>query len=411
MSSTALAAPPSGSAVANRWPRVAVTAVFLAHGLLFASWTAHIPHVMRHLGLNDGTLGIALLGAPVGSIVAMLSSSYLLPKIGSRRVVQISLVGYCAAGPLVGLTGSLWALFAALFLWGSFQGILDVAMNTQAIAVEKASRRPLMSGLHGTWSIGAFLGAGIGAFALSRGLSLAPQLLILGAIALLVGGLLASRMLPDAIEPRSRAEDSRVDVQSVSRWSGGMVLLGAIAFAGMLCEGACADWASVYLSGPLGAAGAVPGLGYAAFALAMVAVRLFGNRLQQRVPVSRLLPALAAVATVGFAGALLIGRPTAAIIGFAFLGIGLASIVPAIFSAAGRIPGLHPGTGVATVAACGWAGFVCGPPLIGHLASLTSLPLALGLLPILTGLVTVGTLISPALRARPRTLDLNPTSG
>ncbi len=405
MSNATLATRPGAGAVHNQWPRVAVTAVFLAHGLLFASWTAHIPHVMRHLGLTDGTLGIALLGAPIGSIVAMLSSSYLLPKIGSRRVVQISLVGYCAAGPLVGLTGSLWALFASLFLWGGFQGILDVAMNTQAIAVEKVSRRPLMSGFHGTWSIGAFIGAGIGALAVSQGVSLAPQLLILGAIALLIGGLLASRMLPDAVEPSLRVEQSHapapVDVPSVSRWSGGMVLLGAIAFAGMLCEGACADWASVYLSGPLGTTGVVPGLGYASFALAMVTVRLFGNRLHEHFQPSRLLPFLATLATVGFAGALVIGRPAAAIIGFAFLGVGLASIVPAIFSAAGRIPGLHPGTGVATVSACGWAGFVCGPPLIGHLASLTSLPMALGLLPILTGLVTVGTLISPALRTRP----------
>ena len=113
--------------------------MFVAHGLLFASWTAHIPHVMRHLGLTDGTLGIALLGAPVGSVAAMLLASYLIPKLGSRRVVQFALVGYCATGPLVGLTGSLAALFGALFIWGAFQGTLDVAMNTQAIAVERAS--------------------------------------------------------------------------------------------------------------------------------------------------------------------------------------------------------------------------------------------------------------------------------
>ena len=116
-----------------------MTAVFVAHGLLFASWTAHIPHVMRHLGLSDGTLGLALLGAPAGSVAAMLLASYLIPRLGSRRMVQVALVGYCATGPLVGLTGSLAALFGALFIWGAFQGTLDVAMNTQAIAVERAA--------------------------------------------------------------------------------------------------------------------------------------------------------------------------------------------------------------------------------------------------------------------------------
>ena len=402
MSSSAQVLQRRAAAARSGWPRIAVTAVFVVHGLLFASWTAHIPHVMRHLGLTDGTLGLALLGAPVGSVTAMLLASYLIPRAGSRRVVRTALVGYCATGPLVGLTGSLAALFAALFVWGAFQGTLDVAMNTQAIAVERACRRVLMSGLHGSWSIGSFAGAGIGALAVSAGLGLTPQLLLLGTIALLVAGLLTSRMLPDAMERVSatgRAADDTRPAGPASRWSGGMILLGAIAFAGMLCEGASADWASVYLSGPLHATGAVPGLGYAAFALAMVIVRLSGNRLLHRFTPSRLVSALAAVATAGFAAGLAIGRPAAAIAGFVFLGIGLASVVPAVFSAAGRIPGLHPGKAVATASACGWAGFVCGPPLIGHLASVASLPLALGLLPFLTSFVAVGALLSPALRA------------
>ena len=401
MSSPALVIQRRARPAASRLPRIAVTAVFVAHGLLFASWTAHIPHVMRHLGLTDGTLGFALLGAPVGSVAAMMLASYLIPRLGSRRVVQFALVGYCATGPLVGLTGSLAALFGALFIWGAFQGTLDVAMNTQAIAVERG-RRPLMSGLHGSWSIGSFAGAGIGALAVGAGLALTPQLLILGTIALLAAGLLTSRMLPDAMERPGADERPRTGTLSASRWSGGMILLGAIAFAGMLCEGASADWASVYLSGPLHATGAVPGLGYAAFALAMVTVRLSGNRLLRRWRPSRLLPVLAAGATAGFAAGLAIGRPAAAIAGFVFLGIGLASVVPAVFSAAGRIPGLHPGTAVATVSACGWTGFVCGPPLIGHLASVASLPMALGLLPFLTAFVAVGTLLSRAWRDAPQ---------
>ncbi|HMH94253.1 MAG TPA: MFS transporter, partial [Streptosporangiaceae bacterium] len=284
-----------------RWPRIAVTTVFVVHGLLFASWTAHIPDVKAHLGLTDGTLGFALLGAPAGSVIAMIAASWLLPRAGSRRIVQVALVGYCAAGPLVGLTGSLPALFAALFVWGAFQGTLDVAMNTQAIAVERKERRVLMSGLHGSWSIGAFAGAGIGALAVAAGITLSVQLLVLGTIALLAAGLLTARMLPAAAEqpgsPNAPAEGRGDAVKRpgrhAARWSGGMVLLGAIAFAAMLCEGATADWAAVYLSGPLHTNGVVPGLGYATFALAMVTVRLSGNRLLTRFRPDRLLPALA----------------------------------------------------------------------------------------------------------------------
>jgi len=402
VSSLAVAIQHRARSARTQSPRIAVTAVFVAHGLLFASWTAHIPHIMRHLGLTDGTLGIALLGAPVGSVTAMLLASYLIPKLGSRRVVQVALVGYCATGPLVGLTGSLAALFGALFIWGAFQGTLDVAMNTQAIVAERASRRLLMSGLHGSWSIGSFAGAGIGALAVGAGLGLTPQLLVLGTVALLGAGLLTSRMLSDAIRRPDPDEQPKTGTLAASRWSGGMILLGAIAFADMLCEGASANWAAVYLSGPLHATGAVPGLGYAAFALAMVTVRLSGNRLLGRFRPARLLPVLAAVATAGFAAGLAIGRSGAAIAGFVFLGIGLASVIPTVFSAAGRIPGLHAGKAVATVAACGWAGFVCGPPLIGHLATLASLPVALGLLPFLTAFVAVGTLASRALRDAPQ---------
>jgi fucose permease len=381
--------------------------VFVVHGLLFASWTAHIPDVKTHLGLTDGTLGLALLGAPVGSVTAMIASSWLLPRVGSRRIVRVALVGYCAAGPLVGITGSLMALFAALFAWGAFQGTLDVAMNTQAIAVERAGRRPLMSGLHGSWSIGALAGAGIGALAVTAGITLSAQLLVLSTIALLAAGLLTTRMLPAAAEyPDSpsalagRADAAQRQAGRVSRWSGGMIMLGAIVFAAMLCEGATADWSAVYLSGPLHARGVVPGLGYTAFALAMVTVRLSGNRLLTRFQPDRLLPALALVATLGFAAALLIAQPAAALLGFGCLGIGLASVVPAVFSAAGRVPGLPPGTAVATASACGWAGFVCGPPLIGRLSTRASLPVALGLLPLLTAFIVAGAFSSRALRGR-----------
>jgi fucose permease len=237
-------------------------------------------------------------------------------------------------------------------------------------------------------------------------MTLSVQLLVLGTIALLAAGLLTARMLPAAAEqpgsPNAPAEGhgdaARRPGRHAARWSGGMVLLGATAFAAMLCEGATADWAAVYLSGPLHTTGVVPGLGYATFALAMVTVRLSGNRLLTRFRPDRLLPALAVVATAGFAAALLIAEPPAALLGFGCLGIGLASVIPAVFSAAGRIPGLAPGTAVATASACGWAGFVCGPPVIGRLSEWASLPVALGLLPLLTAFVAAGTLTSSALR-------------
>ncbi len=394
MPKVAVATPPTSPAIADRWSRSATVAVFFTHGLLFASWTAHIPLIKDHLDLTDGALGLALLGAPLGSVSAMLVSARLLPRLGSRTVVRASLVGYCAVGPLVGLVGSLASLFTALFAWGAFQGALDVSMNTQAVAVERAGGRPLMSGFHGGWSIGTFVGAGIGALGVAIGLSLSSQQLVLGVPALIIAGWLTARMVPDANIPA----DDPAPEHPVRRLSRPILILGAIAFASMLCEGASADWASVYLRGPLHTSPAVAGLGYAAFSLTMVGVRLSGNRLLIRFRPGSILPVLAAIATVGFCAGLLGNHGVAGIAGFACLGIGLALIVPTVFSAAGRLPGLNPGTAIATVSACGWFGFVCGPPLIGQLASATSLSLALGVIPVLTTGIVFATALSPAFR-------------
>ncbi len=382
----------------NRTQRAATFAAFVSHGLLFASWTAHIPQVKDHLGLSDGTLGLALLGAPVGSVLAMFVVARLLPRFGSKRLVQVSLLGYCIAGPLVGVAGSLAGLFAALFAWGAFQGTLDVSMNTQAVTVERAARRPLMSSFHGSWSIGAFAGAGLGALGVAAGLSLTAQLLLLGVPVLLIAGALTTRMLPDPAAPADPAGGEDPPRRVTVRLSRPVLILGAIAFASMLCEGASADWASVYLRGSIHVSAGEAGLGYTTFALMMVVVRLSGNRLLTRFPRRRLLPVLAAVATVGFAAGLLAGRPGTVIAGFGCLGIGLALVIPTVNSAAGRLPGLSPGTAIAMVSAWGWAGFVFGPPIIGQLASATSLTTALGVLPVLTACIAVGTSRARALR-------------
>jgi MFS family permease len=390
VSSPAVTRPDSSSGGATtRAERAATVAAFVSHGLLFASWTAHIPQIKDRLGLTDGALGLALLGAPLGSVAAMLVVARVLPRRGSKRMVQISLVGYSLAGPLVGLAGSLAALFAALFAWGAFQGTLDVSMNTQAVTVERAAGRPLMSGFHACWSMGAFAGAGIGVLGVAAGLPLTPQLVLLAVPVLLIAGGLTTRMLPDPAGPAGPA--SRQARPIAARLPRPVLVLGAIAFASMLCEGASADWASVYLRSSIHVGVSEAGLGYTAFALTMVLVRLSGNRLLTTFPVRRLLPALAIVATAGFAAGLLGGSTATVLAGFGSLGIGLALVIPTVNSAAGRLPGLSPGTAIAMVSACGWVGFVFGPPIIGELASATSLTAALAILPVLTLGIAYGT--------------------
>jgi MFS family permease len=395
-------------ASADRWPRLAVIAVFFAHGFLFASWTAHIPELKQHLGLSDGRLGLALLGAPLGSVLAMALAARILPRVGSRKMVRVALLGYCVSGPFIGLTGSFGTFFVAFLLWGFFQGMLDVSMNTQAITVERFSGRVLMPGFHGSWSCGALVGAVTGASAVALGLSLSRQLLILAVPCLLVVGWLSTRMITDRqvganLESWRGGREGRHGV-----FQGELIVLGGIAFADMLCEGAAADWAAVYLRNSMHTVPLVAGMGFAIYSFAMLAVRLSGNRLFSRFAAHRLLPLLAIIATLGFAGGLVIARPASVLVGFALLGAGLGCVVPMTLRAAGAVANVDTGRAVASVAGCGWAGYVVGPVVIGAIASSTTLHTALFLIPVLTGTVAVGTWTAKGVRRSARLTSAAP---
>lgn len=370
------------SARVARW---ATVVVFATQALLFASWTAHIPLVKERLHLGDADLGMALFGAPIGSLIAMLATGWLLPHLGSRRMVQLCLAGYCATGWTVGLANSQLTLFAALVLWGAFQGSMDVSMNAQAVFVERRFGRPVMSGFQGTWSLGAFVGVAIGALAVSAGIPLLTQLVVLGVLVAVAAGFATTLMVPDPPHHEDGPTKAGLGV-----WLHPVVLLlGAVVLAGMLCEGAVADWSAVYLRGSLGAAPGLAALAYASYSAVMVVQRLAGDRLLARFAPRTILPILAAVSTVGMVAALVIGNPVIALAGFATLGLGLALVIPAAFTAAGRLPGIHAGSAVAAISAIGWIGFVAGPPLIGHIAEAVTLPVALGLLPLMTGVIAL----------------------
>jgi MFS family permease len=375
-----------------RRARFAVNVVFVIHGVMFASWSAHIPQVEGQLGIGDGQLGIGLLGESVGSVTATLLAGVVLARFGSRRVVRVSAIGYCLAGVLVGLSRSLPELFGALAVWGLFAGGLDVAMNTQAINVERALGRPIMGKLHGSWSVGSLVGAGIGVVAVASGITLTWQLLTMGVVAVTVAVVLINRLLDDPAHERHHHTARRR-----RRPSATLLILGAIAFAGLLTEGGTGNWSAVYLRETLHAQPAIAGLAYTAFTLMMVAVRLLGARLLRRFSPRHVISVCAAIATVGLGAALAIGNPIAGIIGFGLLGIGLASIIPMVFSAAGNQPDLAAGTAVATVSAVGWIGFMIGPPLIGQVAAHSSLSIALILFPLLTGFVAIAAPRIPAL--------------
>jgi MFS family permease len=372
---------PVAPARALRRARFAVVVAFLVSGAGFASWAARIPAVKDQVGLSTGELGIALLGPAIGSLALMPLAGVLMVRHGSRVVTRATLVLCCVALPLPALAPSLPLLLAALVLLGAGNGALDVAMNGQAVAVERRYGRPLLAGFHGIWSLGSLGGALAGGVAAAVGLAPLPHLTLAAALLLAVGVAATRWLLPAASDREARGS------LRLARPSRTLALLGAIAFCGLLCEGASYDWSAVYLRDSLGSSEGLAVSGYVAFSLTMTGGRLVGDAVRARVGSRLLLGAAAAVAAAGFGTGIALADPVAAVAGFALLGAGLSCLVPIVLSAAGEATGLPAGAAIAAISTVGYLGFIVGPPLIGGLGELLTLPAALGVVVALTGLV------------------------
>jgi fucose permease len=275
---------------------------------------------------------------------------------------------------------------------GAAGGALDVTMNVQGVTVEDSGGRPILSSFHAAFSAGGLTGALIGAGSAGVGIDVRAQMVALAALGLVIGLTAARSLLPagaDAVGKRDR------DVRRPRRIDSRLLLLGVLAFFCLLCEGAAADWSAVYVHRSLAASAAVAGLAYAAFSVTMVLGRLFGDALTERFGSAALVRGGSVVSAVGLAAALVAGSPGAALVGFACLGAGLSIVVPQVFRAAAATG--DSGPALATVSTIGYTGFLAGPPLIGALAELTSLPTALALLPLLAAAMA---LLAPLTRTR-----------
>ncbi|MGW4420697.1 MFS transporter [Streptosporangium sp. NPDC004631] len=373
--------------------RRAVSFFFVALGTVSGAWAARIPAVKHALDLGNGQLGYALLAITTGLVVGMRFAGRLTDRLGSSRVVAPAAVATSLAIIPAGYAPTLGALIAALFLYGVVNASLDVSMNAHAVEVERAYGRPLMSSFHGMYSVGGLIGAGIGGlfawFGLGAGITLAATGIPLALISLHARRHLLPRTTASTENPRAAT--------ARARWSGWIVLIGVVAFAGLVGEGAAVDWTAVYLFEDLHTSQGVAALGFAVFSTAMTAGRFAGDHLVLRLGPVRLVRYSGLIAAAGLGTALLIGRPPVAIAGFALFGLGLATIVPQVFSAAGNRDPARSGEAIAQVATVGYAGLVAGPAIIGGAAELVGLPAALGVPALLAAFMaaTAGALRPP----------------
>lgn len=362
--------------------RIAVAAAFFLSGAGFASWVVRIPAVQERLALTESGLGLVLLGVAAGALVAMPLSGSLIARCGSRPVARSAMLTFAAAICLLPQAPSRSLLTLVLVVLGAAKSVMSVALNTQAAAIERRMRRPIMARLHALFSLGGLVGAAIGGIIAGAGVDSRWHL---GGAALAIAVL---AFVVTAALLRSGA-DGTAGRGGFAKPSRPLLVLGAVAFCVLFGEGAVADWSAVYLRDATGAGPGLAAAGFAAFSLMMATGRFIGDSLSVRLGPARLVRIGAATAAAGIALAVVRPDPWAAVVGFGAVGAGLSTVFPTLLTAAGRVPGTAPSAAIAAVSTMGYTGFLAGPPLIGFAAEAISLRGGVGLIG-LTSLLIVG---------------------
>jgi MFS family permease len=401
--------------------RVAITVFFAVDGFIFASWAVRIPAVKAAVGASPAALGIALLGASGGAIATMMLTGALCRRLGSARVVVAGGAWLSLALLLPALARSAPALGLALVVFGIGYGGLNVAMNSLAVDLVAAARRPIMPSFHAAWSLGGLAGSALGGLAAPEltPLSHFSLVCVLGlAVTVTCGRIILARPLPAAHEapaadvqpPGEALPAEEVAVEEVPNGSvpspaaapgpagvwRTVLLLGVIALCSTYGEGAISDWGALHLREDLGAAAGLAAAGYASFALAEAAGRLAGTWLLDRLGQTRVLVYGGLVTCAGMLAAALSPVLPLALLGFALAGLGVANAFPTAMSRVGLLAGPN---GVATASTLGYAGFLLGPPIIGFLATGLSLRIALTTVSLLA---VVAIVLARAASAAPR---------
>ena len=357
-------------------------ALFFANGATFATWGVHIPTIKARFGLSDAMLSFAMLAVAGGAILVMGPVGRWVGKMGSARASMLGGVAFACMTLAILAMPSFALLLPALLIFGMANAMFDVAMNAQAATVEASRHRPIMSALHGMFSLGGMIGAAFGGLMLSLHVPPLVHTALIGAMTAIVAivshrGLLADHpVMPGAEHHREHA--------TRALW-----LLGLMAFLGLVGEGAMYDWTTVYMRDVTLAPLRWISFGYATFSGGMALGRFTGDIVRARFGDARTLTGSAWLGFAGIALAIAAPYPLAALVGFSLMGLGAANMVPIFFVAASRLPGLGAAEAIARVARFAYVGMLLGPVLIGGVAHLADLRIGLAVVALTMGYIAL----------------------
>lgn len=374
--------------------RVAISALFLLNGAILGSWAPQIPLMLPRHSIDESALGLLILAMGVGSMAAMCLSGRLMAQHGSRAMVRGTAVCCALALPAVILAPGVGALAVAMAAMGASVAMMDVSTNANAVELELGTGRAILSSTHGFWSVGAFLGGALGG----------PTIVLLGSLghAVIVSGL--SLLLIALSWSRLCSVTVAADVTETGPgagpWRQGwtIYLIGLMALFSFVPESAVLDWSALYLSSDHGAGVAASGMAFALFSACMAAMRFCGDAVRNRVGAVPLLRASGVIAGTGMILAALAPSTALVLVGFALSGIGMANLVPILFSAAGQRGAANPGAAIAVVSFIGYGGMLFAPSVIGVVAEHIGFP---AVFIALAGILLAIAALAPAVATEP----------
>jgi MFS family permease len=364
--------------------RIAVKISFFTNGFILANWVSRLPRIQELYSADNGTIGLVLLGLSIGAVTIMPFAGWAIIKNGSRKITLVALIMYCIIVPLIPYMGYIPALIGLYFFMGLFTGVLDVAMNAQAVMIEQQYKKPIMTSFHAFFSIGMALGAWCGALFAELNVELVLHFSTIVLFSL-IGVAWASRnLIYDKPDPSLKHDGPLFRLPNRA-----LVSIGIITFCCMLGEGAMSEWSVNFMENVALSAKTTAPIALSAFATAMTIGRLLGDRMRTRFGDPKMIMAGGALATVGLLAALIIATPMVSIAGFFLVGLGLSTIVPIAYSISGHTKDLPPGVGLAMVTTVGYSGFLIGPPIIGFIADWQTLRIALAVVAVLFVIMTM----------------------
>ncbi|MCO5945912.1 MFS transporter [Mucilaginibacter flavidus] len=352
--------------------RIAVGVLFFMAGLCFSSWASRIATVQQNLGLTDAALGAVLFSLPVGLMLSLPFSGWAITKVGSKKVLLGAILVYGICLISLGLAQTTLQLIVGLVCFGFSSNAVNISVNTQAVVAERMYERPIMASFHGLWSLAGFAGAGIGTIMIANHINPFHHFIIVLAI-LALGVTIASRYLYDDVGAPKIDSAVKIKLLERLRLMLPLLTLGSIAFCSMICEGAMFDWSVIYFKKVVDAPIALQGAGFTAFMLTMAGGRFVADLFAARFGLKRTLQVSGSLTVTGLLTAVIFPHLYTAMAGFMLVGVGVSSVVPMVYSAAGKSKTMSAGVALAAVSTIGFIGFLIGPPVIGFIAGLATL--------------------------------------